>query len=257
MSDQNRDELSDKDKIDRAAQHEEVRFLKKQQWAVATAGVILTLRSGHADFPHPALGQDVTPSPTFGRLACDHPEYAQDSIGQDPGRRAYCRRGLRRLACPRRSSRWPRQSSTLVEPRRPRRSNPWQRDLGPISRNVGNCHSTTTEFSPVRSAGTDVPAGTLALVRSLLVLRCSSEQNALHTLIHQRHLTPSCGGLAPTAQSTLSPARMFTESLTPGPELENGQDPQETSAGLSRDYRRPVISRFTSGTLACSARSRK
>jgi hypothetical protein len=41
MSDQNRDELSDKDKIDRAAHHEEVRFLKKQQWAVATAGVVL------------------------------------------------------------------------------------------------------------------------------------------------------------------------------------------------------------------------
>jgi hypothetical protein len=41
MSDQNRDELSDKDKIDRAAQHEEVRFLKKQQWAVAAAGVVL------------------------------------------------------------------------------------------------------------------------------------------------------------------------------------------------------------------------
>src|SRR6516162_6599917 len=41
MSDQNRDELSDKEKIDRAAYHEEVRFLKKQQWAVATAGVLL------------------------------------------------------------------------------------------------------------------------------------------------------------------------------------------------------------------------
>jgi hypothetical protein len=47
------------------------------------------------------------------------------------------------------------------------------------------------------------------------------EQNALHTLIHQRHLTPSCGGHAPTAERTLNPARMFMESLTPGPELEN------------------------------------
>ena len=47
------------------------------------------------------------------------------------------------------------------------------------------------------------------------------EQNALHTLIHQRHLTPSCGGHAPTAERTLDPARMFMESLTPGPELEN------------------------------------
>ena len=68
---------------------------------------------------------------------------------------------------------------------------------------------------------TNVPAGTLALVRSPQALRCSKEQNALHTLIHQRHLTPSCGGRAPTAERTLNPARMFTESLTPGPELEN------------------------------------
>jgi len=33
--------LNDQDKIDRAAFHEEVRFYKKQQWAVATAGVVL------------------------------------------------------------------------------------------------------------------------------------------------------------------------------------------------------------------------
>ena len=69
---------------------------------------------------------------------------------------------------------------------------------------------------------TNVPAGTLALVRSPQALRCSKEQNALHTLIHQRHLTPSCGGHAPTAERTLNPAMMFVESLIPGPELENG-----------------------------------
>src|SRR5262249_55363561 len=74
-----------------------------------------------------------------------------------------------------------------------------------------------------RSAGTNVPAGTLALVRSPLALQCSREQNALHTLIRQRHLTPSCGGHVPTAERTLDPARMFTESLSPGPELENSQ----------------------------------
>jgi hypothetical protein len=34
-------ELSDRDKIDRAAFHEEVRFYKRQQWAVTTAGVVL------------------------------------------------------------------------------------------------------------------------------------------------------------------------------------------------------------------------
>jgi hypothetical protein len=42
-------------------------------------------------------------------------------------------------------------------------------------------------------------------------------------LIHQRHLTPSCRGRAPTAERTLNPARMLRESLNPGPELENSQ----------------------------------
>ena len=41
MSDETGYTLSDQKKIDRAAQHEEVRFLKKQQWAVATAGAVL------------------------------------------------------------------------------------------------------------------------------------------------------------------------------------------------------------------------
>ena len=41
MSDENNGKLSDEEKIDRAARHEELRFYKKQQWAVATAGVIL------------------------------------------------------------------------------------------------------------------------------------------------------------------------------------------------------------------------
>jgi hypothetical protein len=45
MSDQNRFDGSltdqEKGKIDRAAWHEQVQFLKKQQWAVTTAGVVL------------------------------------------------------------------------------------------------------------------------------------------------------------------------------------------------------------------------
>ena len=93
----------------------------------------------------------------------------------------------------------------------------------------------------------NVPAGTLALVRSLLVLRCSSEQNALHTLIHQRHLTPSCGGHAPTAERTLHPARMLTESLTPRPELENDQGRVE----MWRGGFRPNISVAASFVWRC------
>jgi hypothetical protein len=41
MSDETNGNLSDKEKIDRAAQHEELRFYKNQQWAVVTAGVVL------------------------------------------------------------------------------------------------------------------------------------------------------------------------------------------------------------------------
>ena len=37
-------------------------------------------------------------------------------------------------------------------------------------------------------------------------------------------------GMFPTAERTLDPARMFEESLTPRPELENGQDPERTRA---------------------------
>ena|SRR5262245_32880447 len=41
MSDETNGNLSDEEKIDRAARHEELRFYKKQQWAITTAGVIL------------------------------------------------------------------------------------------------------------------------------------------------------------------------------------------------------------------------
>jgi hypothetical protein len=83
-----------------------------------------------------------------------------------------------------------------------------------------NLHSRTA-FP--QTAGKNVPAGTLALVQSPLALRCSREQNALHTLIRHVNLTPSCGGGVPTAERTLDPARMFMASLTAGPELENSQ----------------------------------
>ena len=78
------------------------------------------------------------------------------------------------------------------------------------------------------------PAGTLAFVRSPLALRCSKEQSALHTLIRQRHLTPSCGGHAPTAERTMDPARMCLESLDrrPGIREQPGSQP-DVDFGLS------------------------
>ena len=41
MPNENNSNLSDEEKIDRAARHEELRFYTRQQWAVAIAGVIL------------------------------------------------------------------------------------------------------------------------------------------------------------------------------------------------------------------------
>jgi len=94
--------------------------------------------------------------------------------------------------------------------------------LDPVVCGVKRLHTS------VPIVGTRRPCRDAGVVRSFLVLRCSKERNALHTLIHQRHLTPSCGGHVPTAERTLGPARMLMESLTPGPELENSQDPYQS-----------------------------
>src|SRR5438067_8727706 len=57
----------------------------------------------------------------------------------------------------------------------------------------------------------------MAVVRSPDFLRALIRETALATLIHQRRLTPSCGGHAPIAERTVGPARMIAESLTPKP----------------------------------------
>src|SRR2546430_17218728 len=57
----------------------------------------------------------------------------------------------------------------------------------------------------------------MAVGRSPDFLRALIRETALATLIHQRRLTPSCGGQAPTAERTVGPARMIAESLTPKP----------------------------------------
>src|SRR5438034_11198495 len=57
----------------------------------------------------------------------------------------------------------------------------------------------------------------MAVVRSPDFLRALIRETALATLIHQRRLTPSCGGHAPTAERTVGPARMIAESLTSKP----------------------------------------
>ncbi len=90
-----------------------------------------------------------------------------------------------------------------------------------------------------RVAGEQRPCRDAGVGAIALALRCSREQNALHTLIRQRRLTPSCGGRVPTAERTLDPARMFMESLTTGPELENSlgrseHDPMHQNRWIGR-----------------------
>src|SRR2546428_10670770 len=89
-----------------------------------------------------------------------------------------------------------------------------------------------------RPTGAHVPAGTLAVVRSPLALRCSTEQNALHTLIHQRHLTPSCGG----RREPWTRQGRSDESLTQDPELENSQGSNPALVPLSRHVRLAAVS---------------
>ena len=58
---------------------------------------------------------------------------------------------------------------------------------------------------------------------------CDAQKaSALHTLIRQRHPTPSCGGHAPTAERTMNPARMCLESLDHRPGIREQPGPIAT-----------------------------
>ena len=54
---------------------------------------------------------------------------------------------------------------------------------------------------------------TMAMVSSTDFLRASERTTAIATLNRQRHLTPSCGGVTPTAERTVGPARMIVGEL--------------------------------------------
>src|SRR6476646_10726115 len=66
----------------------------------------------------------------------------------------------------------------------------------------------------------------MAMVSSSDFLRAPERPTAIATLNRQRHLTPSCGGLAPTAERTVGPARISLESLTPRPGIREHPDPE-------------------------------
>ena len=75
-----------------------------------------------------------------------------------------------------------------------------------------------------QTAGKDVPAGTMAMVSSTDFVRASERPTAIATLNRQRHLTPSCGGFAPTAERTVGLARMSVGGL-------------DTQRGIREQYR--------------------
>jgi hypothetical protein len=81
----------------------------------------------------------------------------------------------------------------------------------------GDCYLARRILKSCQTAGKDVPAGTMAMVSS------SERPTAIATLNRQRHLTPSCGGLTPTAEKTVDRARMIVGELDhPDPELPLG-----------------------------------
>src|SRR6516164_8820599 len=94
-------------------------------------------------------------------------------------------------------------------------------------------HSKIIEFPPT-TGGNQGPcrdAGVGEIAPGFAMLK---RANALHTLIRRRHLTPLCGGHAPTAERTMNPARMFLESLDRSPELENSQGHLQTFGESNR-----------------------
>src|SRR5215831_10361385 len=83
------------------------------------------------------------------------------------------------------------------------------------------------ESAAVYQVGDYVPAGTVAVVRSLLVLRMLKRAN------RASHIDPPASSYAimrracaPTAERTLDPARMFDEELDPRPGIREQPRPK-------------------------------
>src|SRR4029450_5242356 len=91
----------------------------------------------------------------------------------------------------------------------------------------------------------------MAVVRSPDFLRALIRETALATLIHQRRLTPSCGGHAPTAERTVGPARMIAESLTPKPGIRERNLPTRDIGADGSGDRQHIQNR---ALTACSRR---
>src|SRR3954464_528451 len=81
----------------------------------------------------------------------------------------------------------------------------------------------------------------MAMVSSSDSLRAPERPTAIATLNRQRHLTPSCGGLTPTAERTVGPARISLESLTPRPGIREQYLPTADMVVLFRHLENPGV----------------
>jgi hypothetical protein len=103
----------------------------------------------------------------------------------------------------------------------------------------GGCRVTSIMRSQVsRSiAGKDVPAGTMAVVRSPDFLRALNQRDCACN-IDPPASSPSCGGQAPTAERTVGPARMIAESLTAKPGIREQSHERSACGTVARKLER-------------------
>src|SRR4030095_11210961 len=104
---------------------------------------------------------------------------------------------------------------------------------GDLHPNSVATHRIPADHGGIQGPCRDVGVGAIAPGFAML-----KKASALHTLIRQRHLTPSCGGHAPTAERTLNPARTFLESLDHRPGIREQPGPLPEAEGV-RLYGQP------------------
>jgi hypothetical protein len=80
-------------------------------------------------------------------------------------------------------------------------------------------------FSVPAEAGKDLPARTMAVVRSSDFLQALDRRDRACNIDPPSRLTPSCGGHVPTAERTLGLVGMIAESLTPQPGIREHNPP--------------------------------
>ena len=112
--------------------------------------------------------------------------------------------------------------------------------IRPISGRLASDHMAMLHCSPRRRVDLDqLMAEDLRAPIVCRVLRrrprCSKEDRASQ-IDPPRHLTPSSGGRAPTAERSLKPARTIGRELDPGSECENSQGRAALSGSTDRKW---------------------